>query len=108
MRNYLIKDVSSLTGCSQTVLGDIAKLSALSIGHGVSEMVRNDDDCIEIDLGYGILSISFIDNEVHYKFSPNQFLENTVIESYQGNSPIIDVAIDTIKNRLMTSYKGLM
>ena len=72
----LIQDVSKLTAVSQITLNKLANIVSLCICNAVYESALENEPITEIKLGIGTLLIKYENNEILYKFIPNQKLEN--------------------------------
>ena len=77
----LIQDVSKLTAVSQITLNKLANIVSLCICNDVYESILKNEAVTEIKLGIGTLLIKNENNNILYKFIPNQKLENQLIDT---------------------------
>lgn len=105
----LIQDVSKLTAVSQITLNKLANVVSLCICNAVYESVLENEPITEIKLGIGTLLIKYENNEVLYKFIPNQKLENQLIDTIKTNeSPLVLELELSLKDKIEAVYKELL
>lgn len=105
----LIQDVSKLTAVSQITLNKLANIVSLCICNDVYESILKNEAVTEIKLGIGTLLIKNENNNILYKFIPNQKLENQLIDTIKTKqSPLILDLELSLKDKIETVYKELL
>lgn len=108
MKQNLLADVSTLTTLGMPIINKIANAEQCCICDYVQEVIMEDEDLLEIDLGYGILSILVLDNEIKYSFKPSAKLEKSLVDIMNGGeSPVFTQLSTKLLKRLETAYKDI-
>lgn len=104
----LLKDLSILTNVSHTNLTFLNIHAINTITHTVLESVLDNNDITEIDIGIGILKILHKNNEIKYKFIPNETLNNKVVHTITyKESPLCKKVDAVLGDRINKAYKDL-
>ena len=104
----LLKDLSLLTGVHYTNLDFLSTHAIGAISHSVLESLLDNKDLTEINIGIGILKILHTDNEIKYKFIPNETLNTKVLYTVKHKeSPLCKRVNDTLGDRINKAYKDL-
>lgn len=104
----LLKDLSVLTGVSQTNLTFLVTHTNNAISHTVLESILQSNEITEIDIGIGILKILHTDNEIKYKFIPSDTLNSKVISTVKNKeSPVAKRVGEKLGKRINNAYKDL-
>ena len=102
------KDLEQLTNIPEHLFNKITDLISDLISHYVVVSDYNNDNLTNIDLGFGILQIYIIDDEVNYKFIPSSKLEQNICDEYINKEDIlITKAEQSLKEKFMRTYKEL-
>ena len=108
MKYNIREEIQRLTTIDSNALERLNNLTSCCIADAVYESNLNNDDCVEIDLGYGRLIISKTNNELRYKFVPSAKLEEDIIRAIKENkSSLDDIVLDKLKSSLLSTYKDL-
>ena len=108
-KEYLDKEISSLTQIPVLTLQKINKLSGDVITHLVAEHKENGDTELVLDIGYGDIRIEFVEEAIHYKFIPNKSLQDGVLyASTYGSSQLELRAEKSLSNRIKETYRELL
>ena len=108
-REYLEKELSTLTQIPVLTLQNINTVSSNIIAHIVAENKEKGLNSIDIDIGYGILKIQFIEDAVTYKFIPSAKLQNAVLLACtNGVSELESHAEHSLAQRVKERYRELL
>ena len=106
---HIITDLSTITHLSRATLEHISGLSESVIAHDVFESILESSNPCEIDIGIGILYIKYEGENVLYRFKPSKRLEEKVRCSIlTHNSPLIEQAETTLRDKVERTYKELI
>jgi hypothetical protein len=104
----LLKDLSLLSGVSYTNLTFLNIHATNSIAHTVLESILENSDVTEVDIGIGTLKIQHKDDEIRYKFIPNETLSAKVTSTVKNKqSPVAKRVGDKLGERINKAYKDL-
>ena len=107
--NKLLEDLSVITTITQNALNNLVARSLTCIGHAVHESVLERESMTKIDIGVGILYITYEGSEVKYKFIPSKKLEESVNQVLiSKKSPLTANVETTLKDRIEHTYKNLL
>lgn len=106
MRVNLMEDLSELTTIQLASLNRLVKQSMWIICDAVEAAVRNKDDSLDIDLGFGTLKIKFDNEEVKYKFIPKPTLENGIAKAIVEEQNPLQLALEkSLADKITNVYK---
>ena len=109
IRQNLTKDLSALTGLSVTSLNAVMGRANMCVAHDVYEGVITDENEIEIDIGIGTLTVKVCDDVLKYRFVPSKALEQSLIDVVnKKTSPLLEMANDTLRERIKRTYKEIV
>ena len=105
----LISDICKLTATPEFTLTNILKVGNLCISSEVLNLVNSNNGCIEIDIYWGILKITYENGELNYAFTPSKQLEKTILTAInENNDPLIANLEDKISTKVLYTYKELL
>ena len=106
--NELLKDLSLLTGIHYTNLTFLNTHAINAISHTVLESLLDGQKLTEIDIGIGVLKILCEENEIKYKFIPNETLNSKVLYTVKHKeSPVCKRIDEKLGERINNAYKDL-
>ena len=106
---YILDDVEKLTGVKASVLAKIITCINYAIIDNIFEEIYSGKDCVEIDIGVGILSIFIADDEVHYSFRPTQELETGIIRAVNDKENALEEKLSSsINSHVYKTYKDML
>ena len=104
----LTRDLATVTCLSYTAIQAIFDKIPQIISHAVCEAVVAGENVAEIDLGFGVFSVSIGDDEVRTRFVPSRKTEALIKEATEtGTSPMISALEESLRNKIYNSYKTL-
>ena len=102
------RDLATVTCLSYTAVQAILDKIPYLISHAVCEAVVAGEDVADVDLGFGVFSISIGDDEVRTKFIPSRKMEALIKEATEtDSSPLIGALEESLRNKIKNSYKTL-
>ena len=105
----ILKDIHSLTQIKEVVLKSISSIIEDSVCHYILESIYLEEDVIEIDFGFGILSINASSDELEYKFVPSKRLEKKLLKAINTNtSPLVSNIEKKLNQKIINTYKELL
>ena len=108
-REDLRKEVSTLTQIPFMTLQKLSDLQTDIIAHLVAEKREQGETFVHVDIGFGCLRITFMEDSIIYKFIPNKTLKEEVLSaSLNGNSPLVNRAEDSLAKRIKETYRELL
>lgn len=108
MKYNVVEDVAKLSSVKTSILNKMITVASGCICDYVSNIDILDDELVEIDIGLGTLSIQIIDDEIKYRFSPNNRFERNILDTVNsGKSPLVDMAEQSLEKKFFTTYKDL-
>ena len=109
MKRFLLKDISAITSIKDTILNKISDISELCICDYIHELGIIDEDVLQIDIGFGIVSLLVIDDEIKYSFSPSSSLEKLLIKTIENKeSPMVHKLEVNLENKINSTYKDIV
>ena len=108
MKTNLKSDISLITTINERALDKLSDKVLWCISDAVEKAMLNNDNVIELDLGFGILMISILDNNVKYKFVPSKELEKAVNDTIiNEKNMLVDVLEESLVNKITNVYKDM-
>ena len=105
----LYNDISTLTTAQPASIERLIDISSDAICSYLLETIRNGESVCSIDIGFGELNILYADDELRYKFVPNQALEKKLVDSVTSNKdPLVSRIESTLKERILGTRKELL
>lgn len=105
----LVEDLSVLTTIDSRHISKLVDKSFICINDYVQEAIIQGENVINIDIGLGNLLINIDNNQLKYKFIPNNKLEKSIKETYINRANTLERTIEsTLINRITNIYKDLL
>lgn len=102
----LINDLSAVTTMKESSLNKLSDTARMCIAHCVKESLLNLEDCTEIDVGIGLLTILIIDDDIKFVFTPSKKLEKSISNSINGSDELEHEMENSIKIKIQEAFKG--
>lgn len=105
----IIKNVSKITSIPKSQLDEVVNKLDVCVAHEAIALVDEDLGSAELDIGIGTLTLSCDGSNISYEFIPSNQLEKMIISAVRsGESPLAELCLDTIKERVLAVYKELL
>ena len=104
MNRVMRDDLSVLTTVPASTFSKLENKIEWCISDAIEQAILNKEDNVEIDLGFGLLLISFTNNEIRYKFKPSVKFEKTVTDTIIKEQ---NVLTSNIENSLITKLTNV-
>ena len=109
MKYVLKNDLSKITNIPEPLLDKIITKIKAIICEDVLDACLEKSDVIEIDVGFGTLTISIEDNNLKYRFTPSQLFNEDIVSTIVDlKSPIKDRASTTLASKVQEMYEELL
>lgn len=109
MENNLINDISKVTTIPKSALNRLNNIAIWCITDAFKVSLLNNNDLTEIDLGIGKLCILNEDEQVKYKFIPNELLEQSIIDTSLNNRSHLELNLEEkIVDKILNTYKTIV
>ena len=101
--NYdLVKDVATLTTISEKLLTKVIYCISDAVADAKNEPA-------DIDLGFGVLSISVLNDKVCYKFTPSNDFDNTIKSTVINEQNLLEDALEaSLVDKITNVYKEFL
>lgn len=102
----LIEDLSQITTIPVVNFNQITKKSKYCICDCIQSEILDGNDCVDIQIGIGTLSIKVTDSEIQYRFVPTEDFEEdikTVVLDHKN--PLQQLAEKKLSSRILKCYK---
>ena len=107
--NNLLKDVSKLTTIDDKTLSKLVEKILYCISNNLMEEILADKQVLEIDIIFGTLYIKIEDEQLKYKFVPNETFEDVVVTTILKKKNTLENTIAlTLCSKLTRTYKDLL
>lgn len=107
METNISKDLSTLTTVNEQTFKKLESKIVWCISDCIDSAIKAGDSTASINLGFGILTICFDNNEIKYRFKPSNNLEkvvaNTVIN--ERNDLVLNIE-NSLVSKLTNVYKS--
>lgn len=108
MKQKLLTDISKLTNIKYSIFSKLKEISEECICDYVLEAKLRDDDLIEIDIGFGKLSMLVLEDGIEYMFKPSLSLEKSISNVIFSDEKVLVKKVEEgLSNRLISTYKEL-
>lgn len=105
----LIEDVSTLSTVNKKHLTKFLDTIYYCINESIEEDILEGKSVSDIDIGIGELHISYVDNDLKFKFIPNQYLETTIIDTIKGKQNNLEYVLDkSLIDKITKVYKEIV
>lgn len=105
----LIDDVATLSTINKKQLVKFLDLIYYSINEAIEEDILDGESVSDIDIGIGELHISYVENELKFKFIPSQFLEASIIDTIKGKQNNLEFVLDkNLIEKITKVYKEII
>lgn len=106
MEFSLIKDLATLTNIPMEIWEKFIRVANKDIAQCMFETIKSQESSFSIDIGIGILYIKYEEDNILYKFIPNESLEKEVEKVItERHSPLIQIGTKQFVTRLNNTYK---
>lgn len=105
----LIDDVATLSTINKKQLVKFLDLIYYSINEAIEEDILDGESVSDIDIGIGELHISYVENELKFKFIPSQFLKTSIIDTIKGKQNNLEFVLDkNLIEKITKVYKEII
>ena len=105
----IIDDISTLTTIPKTTIENLMDVEAVAISHCVYESLCNELCETDVDIGIGILHISYVGDEIKLKLDPSPKFTNLLVLCSMKDTDPLTLKIDTsLRAKIDRIYKDLM
>jgi len=105
----LIEDLSVLTTVPEKTLSKFSDKILYCIADSVEESICENKDMTEINMSIGTLVIKHTEDEVKYKFIPNDKLNKVVIDVVNKKLNLLEDAVESVLiDKIEHTYKDLL
>lgn len=102
------KDLSVLTSVSESTFSKLEEKIIWCISDAVEDATINDLDHVDVDLGFGVLTIKIDNDTVKYLFKPSNKLEKSIINTIVNERNDLSLNVENyLASRLTDVYKTL-
>jgi len=103
------EDLSTLTTIDKSVFSKIESKIMWCISDAIEQAIINKEDQVDINLGFGCLTIKFSDNNLKYRFKPSQKFEKAIINTIvnERNDLVLNIE-NSLVSKLNKVYKDLL
>ena len=107
--NKLVDDLSTLTSISSSKLDNLCKIASYCITEEFLETILQEKDLVEYDIGIGKLYIGIKDDQIKYKFVPDNLLAESLKTTMESKRNLFEVKIEkTLVSSIENTYKDLL
>lgn len=104
----VIKEVSILTTVPEKSIRDLADKAIYSINEAVVEALLAKTEVVELDIEIGILYLQVTEDEIRYKFTPSDKLEESLVTTVtHGQNLLEDTLTSALVKKITNTYKDL-
>lgn len=104
----ILKDVSVMTNIPKPRLDAIADCVEAAIGDVVWEAKQEGEQSVQIDCGFGVLSLLITETEVRCSFKMSGRLSKRIARTMESNTPLAEVQLEKLlSTRIEETYKEL-
>ena len=108
MKRKLLFDISNIFSIRISLLNKLVELAENCICDYILEANLNDDELVEINIGFGKIIILLSSDCVEYRFIPSMKLEKSIVNTLSsGKSPLEQNLEVGLENKLISTYKEL-
>ena len=105
----ILKDISILSTIPEKYLKRLSSLAVYTINDAVNDAIINNNYCEDVDIGIGVITIWFKDNELKFKFKPSSELEKSLIDTIINKQNILEnVLEESLVDKITNTYKDLL
>lgn len=105
----ILDDINMITSVDMSSLNKLVKISNYCICDYVDNLSLNDTDIVNIDIGIGVITILYVNDELKYSFKPSKELEKNLVKTIiEGENPLIANACNTLKDKIINAYKDII
>ena len=103
-----IKDLSVLTTIDEDSLQKLFEKYKQIIYHNIFENIKSNKEEFYIDIEFGNLYIRLENDEIKFKFVPDENFQNTIFDIVLNKKdPLTENIEKTLRNRIMDTYKEM-
>jgi len=104
----ILKDVSVMTNIPKARLEAITDCFEAAIGDAMWEAKQSGENRVDIDCGFGVLSMLITETEVRCGFKMSGKLSKRIARTMESNAPLAEVQLEKLlATRIEETYKDL-
>lgn len=104
-----LEDLSTLTTIPKDTIVNLFKKLNLCICDELQDSSLKNEEINKINIGIGYLFISNADDQIRYKFIPNEDLENSIKETLiEGKNPLQRILEKNLVAKILNTYKDII
>lgn len=100
-----LHEIEVLTGVPESTINKVLTKGQVAISQNAFNAGLDGEDCIEVNIGYGVLRIKRYDDEIKYKFFPSKYLENAVRSAFVDGVSTLEAEMElSIRDKVENAY----
>ena len=104
----IIEDVANITTILVASLQKLNDKFVWCMCNAVEESKLKEEEFVSLNIGYGTLMISVVNNQIQYKFVPSNYFEKNLVSTIvNGKNPLINALESNLVNKIVEAYKDL-
>lgn len=108
MKYKLLEDIANIYSIKLSLLNKLSDLVETCICDYLLEAKLQDNELVEINIGFGKILILITSNSIEYQFIPSTRLEKSTIKTLNtGKSPLEHELENGLEKKLISTYKEL-
>lgn len=108
MKHKLLYDIANIYSIKFSLLNKLSDLAETCICDYLLEAKLQDNELVEINIGFGKIMILITSNSIEYQFVPGTRLEKALIKTLTtGKSPLEQELETGLEKKLISTYKEL-
>lgn len=108
MKHKLLFDISTIYSIRISILNKLSDLVEICICDYLLEAKLQDEDLVEINIGFGKILILLTSDAVEYQFIPSSKLEKLIKNTLFTNKSPLEKNLEIgLENKLVSTYKEL-
>ena len=105
----IVADLATITTIPMNSLQKLKEKEIYLICNSVEEMLLQNKETTEINIGFGDLIISVENGFINYKFIPSTKLEKNLVETIvKKKNPLTSAFEEALANRIVKTYKDML
>lgn len=103
------EDLSTLTTIEKSVFMKLEQKIEWCICDAIEKALLNKDDTVDVNLGFGQLTIKLLDDEIKYRFKPSQKFEKSIFNTIVNEQNDLTYNLESsLVSKLNNIYKTLL
>ena len=104
----IISDMQPLTTIKDRTKNNLINIFEYVVCDNITKKCNKDTDTLQCDIGIGLLTIHWDNDDVKFRFAPNGIFESRIKNAINGKDELVKALEQSLNDKIVKIYKELL